>query len=165
MNWLILLFIYQIKHFVADFPLQTKFMLGKFKADGWIIPLSAHCAVHAVFTILISSCFVSLIAALALGLFDFIVHFIMDRIKASPQMLGRFQSLSKEQFKGLSESRALAMNGVSYEANPELMKESKRIVCEIDAKFKGNTYFWWALGFDQIVHHFTHYAIIYMLVR
>lgn len=86
----LLLVLFQIKHFLADYPLQGKYMLGKFKPQGWVPPLAAHCGVHAAFTFLICIAFVRPELAIALSVFDFVIHFIMDRIKASPKMLGRY---------------------------------------------------------------------------
>lgn len=77
-------------------------MLGKFKiGTEWILPLTAHASVHAAFTLAIASVygfavmdgsalFVLRLAAL-LALLDFVVHFIVDRIKASPNLLGRWK--------------------------------------------------------------------------
>jgi hypothetical protein len=137
----LLLFIYQVKHFLADYPLQGAYMLGKFKLKGWVAPLASHAFVHAGFTVLISIAFLGLTVGqqfipiplgngvsagigypLVLGAFDFIMHFTMDRIKASPNLLGRFKDM-------------------------------------YDRKF------WWCLGFDQMFHHLTHYTIIYVLWR
>lgn len=172
----ILLVIFQIKHFIADYPLQNEYMLGKFKSSGWVKPLAAHCAVQAIFTYLISfSVFYFSfniadyltryhIIALSLGFLDFIIHFVMDRIKASPKMLGRYESISKEQYKGLFESRQLAESGVKF-PHEELSKESKRLVREIDSKFRSNKLFWWSLGFDQMVHHLTDIAIVYFIFK
>lgn len=86
----LLLILFQVKHFVADYPLQTRYMLGKFNDTGWVLPLTAHCSVHAVMTAVIAIFFVSPLAALILAILDFSLHFAMDRIKASPKMLGRF---------------------------------------------------------------------------
>jgi hypothetical protein len=43
--------LFMLKHLVADFFLQTRWMLGKFK-EGWafVVPLAAHSGVHAVMT-------------------------------------------------------------------------------------------------------------------
>ena len=112
----LLLVLYQLKHFTCDYPLQNEYMLGKFKANGWILPLSAHAGVHALGTLVITISLVSPLLAVLFALFDFTIHFIMDRIKASPKLLGKFKADEKE--------------------------------------------FWWALGFDQMVHHITHYMII-----
>lgn len=129
----ILLVVYQIKHFVADFPLQTPYMLGKFKDEGWVGPLSAHAGVHAGFTFLIVTfACTDLMFAFAAALFDFIIHFTMDRIKASPRLLGQYQALSKADY----------MRGAS------------------PTQLRSNTFFWWSLGFDQAIHHLTHYFII-----
>ena len=90
---LILLVIFQIKHFICDYPLQTQYMLGKMQAIGWIKPLAAHSAVHAWFTFLIlllvrpSNIFLYLLLPIA----DFILHFCVDRLKASPSLGGKFK--------------------------------------------------------------------------
>ena len=117
-EFFILLIIYQVKHFLCDFPLQTEYMLKKMADKGWFAPLFSHALVHAVFTMII-------VAAVNINLWwlavvDLVAHFSMDRIKASPRMLNRFT---------------------------------------LDNKF-----FWWSLGFDQMIHHLTHYFIIYIIV-
>jgi len=132
-NIFLMLIFYQIKHFLADYPLQNGYMLQKFK-PGWdfILPLAAHAGVHAFFTFLIVFFFSqSLSFSLAMTSLDFTVHFIMDRVKAGPKYLGRYKALSANEY-------------------PEASIEQKR----------HNTYFWWSLGLDQMVHHFTHYVII-----
>lgn len=115
-----LLIVFQLKHFLADYPLQGKYMLGKFK-DGWdwVIPLLAHSSVHFIFTLMI--CSIVNPSLWWLALVDFVIHFSMDRIKAGKNFLGRFKI------------------------------EDKR--------------FWWSLGFDQMVHHLTHYFVIWMLIK
>ncbi len=115
----LLLVIYQLKHFLCDYPLQTQYMLGKFKGgDEWKLPLTAHAGVHAAGTLLIGLFFAPVYGiAILLALLDFFAHFIIDRIKV---------------LKG------------NYPGN------DKR--------------FWWALGADQMAHHFTHYAIIAILI-
>lgn len=119
-NILFWLVIYQLKHFLADYPLQTPYMLGKFKS-GWeyLLPLLSHVFIHANFTLII--CLIINPTFWWLSLVDLCAHFIMDRIKASPNILGRFK--------------------------PD------------------NKYFWWSLGFDQMVHHLTHYFILFMLLK
>lgn len=164
-NIFLLLAIYQLKHFFADYPLQTAFMLGKFKERGWVCPLACHCLVHAIMTFIISVSFGSLGLAAVLALFDFTVHFVMDRIKASPKLLGRFEAISKSEFKGLSESYAM-VKGVGSNFNSNAIKEQAKYERErIEKRFKSNQYFWYSLGLDQSVHHLTHYAIIYFLIK
>src|SRR4051812_12011795 len=92
---IILLVAFQLKHFVADYPLQTKYMLGKFKATDWELPLLAHVAVHAGFTFLIT-CWFGIGNALCYAMFDAQIHFVMDRFKADKRYLGRFKSLTAE---------------------------------------------------------------------
>ena len=133
----VLLVIYQLKHFFADFPLQNEYMQGKGKA-GWdfIPPLLAHVLVHAIFTFMIVLSFTRELGfALVLSTFDLTIHFVMDRIKAGPKYLGRFENLAKNQFASATES-------------------------ELRSNKNSST----ALGFDQMVHHLTHFVIIYLVI-
>lgn len=152
-----LLIIYQIKHFLCDYPFQTDWMLGKFKPGlGWIVPLAAHAGVHGLATFLIVKLLwaTSPAFALQLALFDFIVHFIMDRIKASPTLLGRFKPAEATVFVFYKQRLAESRNG---NATP-LQIVGRQVL-------RSNKLFWWALGFDQMIHHLTHYIIIYVLVH
>ena len=121
-----LLIAFQLKHFLCDYIFQTEYHLGKFKVKGWVAPLASHCHIHALGTMIICVSFswlykeMPVMFALCLVAMDFALHFIQDRIKASPNLLGRWK--------------------------PD------------------NKYFWWALGQDQLVHHLTHYLIIWLLV-
>ena len=87
----ILLIAFQLKHFICDYPLQGKYMLGKFKETGWQLPLLAHTAVHAVGTFIIAVFYADIFIAAALAFFDMYTHFVIDRIKASPKLGGRFK--------------------------------------------------------------------------
>ena len=116
----ILLVVYQVKHYIADFPLQKEYMVKNKALEGWafVRPLAIHCGIHA---------FLSLLIVMAvnptlwwLALVDFATHFTMDRIKAGPRYLGRFNDPTTSAF-------------------------------------------WNCLGFDQMVHHITHYFIILQL--
>lgn len=113
-----LLIAFQLKHWTADYPLQGMYMLGKMKAEGWVLPLLSHTLVHGGFTLII----VLLVSPTLwwLAVVDIAVHFIVDRIKASPKLLNRW--------------------------GPD------------------KPYFWWTLGLDQMMHHLTHYFIIYKIV-
>ena len=91
----ILLIAFQVKHFLCDYPLQTEFMLGKSKLDGWVLPLQQHCIVHATGTLLILGFLTDISYIVAYAFLDFTLHFIMDRVKASPNILGRFKSDNK----------------------------------------------------------------------
>lgn len=115
-----LLVIYQFKHFIADFPLQREYMLKKVSPNwDFILPLATHCLVHSGMTL--SICLLVNPHLWWLSLVDFVVHFIMDRIKSGPKYLGRFNDKSKPGF-------------------------------------------WNCLGFDQMIHHLTHFYIIYQLI-
>ena len=158
----ILVFIFNCKHLLADYFFQLPYMLRKF-LPGWdfFIPLVTHAGVHAVFTYFIASLFLDvylgidtsvqagnilfvLKTSLGLALFDFIAHFLMDRIKAGPKYLGRFKALSGDEYKEIVKS------GVS----PDGMK-----------RLKSNTFFWWSLGLDSWFHHCTDLLIVYMMYR
>lgn len=159
-----LLLVFQIKHFLADYPLQTPYMLRKFLPDHkFILPLTCHSLVHAILTYLIALPIRSDIA-LNLAIFDFTIHFIMDRIKASPKMLGRFESLDKTCFVGVfkfatGDFKSMKLDNCLTDA------EKKDKVEWGKNRLKENKYFWWSLGLDQMVHHITHYIIIYFLVK
>ncbi len=117
----LLFFIFQIKHFIADYPLQVSYMIFRKTSDNWdfFLPLLAHASVHASFTLVI--CLVFAPQFWWLSFLDLAVHFTMDRIKSSPRYLGRFNDLNKP-------------------------------------------YYWWCLGLDQMVHHMTHYVIVWYIV-
>ena len=92
-----LLVAFQFKHFICDFPLQNQYMLGKMNLTGWKLPLGAHAGVHALGTFLITCLLFkpayymdAVILGAILGTADFIIHFVVDRIKASPKLGGRF---------------------------------------------------------------------------
>jgi hypothetical protein len=126
----VLLVAYQVKHFVADFPLQTEYMLGKFKEYGWQRPLLAHVAVHAAGTFLIT-CWFGWVNASMFAVIDAACHFTIDRIKADRKLLGRFKPLTADTY-----------------------------VLATDDQRRGNRFFWYALGGDQALHHLTHYGIV-----
>jgi hypothetical protein len=95
-----------------------------------------------------------LLLAFSCGAFDFAVHFTMDRVKASPNMLGQFKALSgREAF--------MATTDLGFPAMTELDHAQQEVS---RAALTGNKLFWLAVGFDQMIHHLTHYAIIAFLV-
>ncbi len=155
LHFFALLVFFQIKHFVADYPLQNTYMLGKFKDKGWVLPLSAHCLVHAVFTFCIAVIYVSPLISASLALLDFVIHFAMDRIKASPKMLGRYKCISLFEYSYLNDL-------ASGTANNKAAREQAQV--NLEQRMKSNKYFWWSLGLDQAVHHFTHYIIIAIIL-
>lgn len=100
MNILFLLALFLIKHFLADFPLQSQWMVfGKGKEKGWILPLAAHASVHGILTtLIIFAATFDLVLALLIGGLEAVAHFSIDRVKASPNLLGRFKDISKPSF-------------------------------------------------------------------
>jgi len=86
----ILLAAFQLKHFIADYPLQTPYMyLNKGAKTDWVLPLSAHAVVHTGLTMLIIGGYSLNVVPMTLGLFlalsafDFTTHFLTDRWKAT----------------------------------------------------------------------------------
>lgn len=155
----VLLGVFIIKHFLADYPLQTRYMLTKGQATGWLPPLAAHCAVHGVATILILAVF-SFYASLSqlghlsvgdictLGALDFLAHLVMDRVKASPFIWGKYKILSKKE----SFNYMCSLNS----KHPRARYASRKYLAE-------NRYAWWALGFDQAIHHLTDLVVVYLV--
>ncbi len=147
-----LLIFFQLKHLIADYFLQTKYMLGKFK-PGWdfLLPLLAHVGVHGTLTLGI----VLLVAPHLwwLCLVDMIIHFFMDRVKAGPKYLGRFKAVSGDEFRQYTqiiENKDMSGNEFASEYAEKMLRH--------------NVYYWVALGFDQMIHHLTDLYIVYVLV-
>lgn len=94
----VLLVVYQLKHLICDYFLQGKYMLGKFQPyPKFILPLLAHASVHGMATFLIALCVKPKIA-FWVALLDLVAHFVIDRVKASPNMLGRFKALDANNY-------------------------------------------------------------------
>ena len=155
----ILLVIYQLKHFLADYPLQGRYMLGKFLDRGWVKPLLAHVAVHGAMTFVIATLFLGLAChpwvILGVTFLDAGIHFAMDRLKAGKKYLGRFKPLTAEQY---------IKHASTLEPGPRLYFIKPEEVLEATKAIRGNMFFWWSLGLDQMVHHLTHYACIWILI-
>jgi hypothetical protein len=92
-----LLLLYQVKHFVGDYVLQNVWMLQKGSPDWeFFLPLTIHCGIHALMTLAVV---LYLSPALWwLAVLDFFVHFAMDRIKAGPRYLGRYNDPRTKSF-------------------------------------------------------------------
>lgn len=147
----ILLVVYQLKHFVADYPLQGKYMLKKFLPGwGFFFPLLVHVTVHGGMTLAIA--LVVNPAVWWVCLVDAGIHFTMDRLKAGPRYMGRWKPLTMTEY--------VQFNSILQD---EEQYKSKRWTQSLN-KMKGNKLFWWSFGVDQMVHHLTHYFIIYLLI-
>lgn len=87
-----------VKHWVCDFLFQNKYMLGKFKPwPDFVLPIALHSWVNAIGSIaacalVLRDGFVMFIEPIVLAvLAEFVAHFVIDRIKASPALLGRYR--------------------------------------------------------------------------
>lgn len=157
----ILLLVYQLKHFLADYPLQSfSYFLGKFKKDwGFFEPLLAHAATHGWLSAIICvTAGLTYSQAVVAGLFDLIVHFTMDRIKAGPKYMGRWKPLTASDYMSAAETLQLNPPTRWWRTSSEPGDAAKRLL-------RGNILFWNCLGIDQMVHHLTHYAIIWYIVK
>ena len=65
-----------------DFPLQSEYMLGKLSRNDWRMPLTWHSGYHAFGTFLVIFPLYGVGIAFKLSVIDFVLHFIIDRIKA-----------------------------------------------------------------------------------
>lgn len=156
-----MLLAYQVKHFLADYLLQgyplAPGMVRKFapRLRDAYGALFDHALVHGFLTMFIVSWTLGMTYdgfAFAgwMCCFDTLVHFTMDRIKASPNLLGRYKPMSAQEFQQAKD----LLNMGREKSQPIFEKFYHRRMWQ-------NTLFWWSLGFDQFVHHLTHYTIIY----
>jgi len=134
-----LLIFFQVKHFLADylFQVQYEYLLQKFN-PGWdfLLPLAVHAGVHAACTFMIVYLFTQSIQfSFEMAAIDLVIHFFADRLKAGPKYFGKWKALTTSEYSTASVERKRA-----------------------------NIYFWWMLGFDQMIHHLTHYAIIFLVM-
>lgn len=97
---LLVLILFQIKHFLCDYPLQNEYHLRKGQLEGWILPLLDHSMYHAIGTFIILVTF-NIELALLLSISEIFIHFTIDRIKASPNMLGVYKPDNKYFWWGL----------------------------------------------------------------
>lgn len=92
----VLLFLFEVKHFICDYPLQNNYIVfGKGLRDDWILPLVLHSAIHGLGTLFILSMYFDLKLSVVLAVIDSASHFIIDRIKAHPDLLGRYKPNEK----------------------------------------------------------------------
>lgn len=92
-----LIIFFHVKHFFADFVFQNVWMLQKSR-PGWdfVPPLAIHCSVHALITLAVALYLAPIYWWLCVV--DFVIHFVMDRIKAGPRYLGRFHDIRGKAF-------------------------------------------------------------------
>lgn len=166
MIWILLL-VYQLKHFLADYPLQGKYMLGKFKPyPQFVLPLLAHSGVHGAFTLaIVLACGKGLGLAIGLALLDLGIHFLVDMIKANPSLGGRWAALSKTEYPGVAMQLKVNQHGMDKYPDSPAFEVFKSERDEAARRLKSNVYFWWALGADQTAHHLTHYLIIWSILQ
>lgn len=146
--WFWLIVAFQIKHFLVDYILQRGF--AKFSADWrvWIPGLLVHAGMHVIGTFIILAPISGVFIAANLALFNGGVHFIMDRLKASPNLWGRegrwIKSIeNREVYVGDDDDSILTKHEKYFQTKPQ---------------------FWWALGFDQMIHHLTDLVCVLWVV-
>lgn len=98
---LILLGVIEIKHLICDWFLQSPFIWiwggkGKARFVDYFLPLLTHAGLHALFTLVIFWIYSGeYLVGLLAGELDLITHFVIDRIKSSPYIFGRFKNDDK----------------------------------------------------------------------
>lgn len=86
----------------------------------------------------------------------------MDRIKAGPKYLGRYKTVNKYQLDAYLQMEDLIKTRYADDEDmPLMLAELNK---ERDAALKETPYFWWSLGLDQMVHHLTHYLIVFIAI-
>lgn len=82
MDDVVLLFIaFFVKHFLADFPLQTPWMIRE-KGHWGKLGGIAHSGVHAILTVVVLSLFsIGPTVAASAGALDFVLHYCIDALK------------------------------------------------------------------------------------
>lgn len=82
--------VFALKHYLADFILQTSRMArGKERVEGWFGPLLAHASCHAAMTLGIALVVAPRLWWLAL--IDLVVHLAVDRGKTSLARWGQWK--------------------------------------------------------------------------
>lgn len=104
-SWMIAITVFSIKHFLADFVLQTEYMLGKFnRPPKCFAPLASHCLVHVLFAFIlfmipmalepnrVSSSWDLIVVLLC---YEFATHFLVDLAKAQYTRANKLTSAYK----------------------------------------------------------------------
>jgi len=151
-----LFLVFLVKHHLCDFTFQTRYMLGKFKAKGWFWPLTYHAFVHMIGTMLIAWIVTrDFEMTCACGRWDFLIHFVVDRIKASPHLGGRYKPLFGDDY---GRAVAIVKKHYTYDLGSATLRQARRDLWR-------NKIFWELLGLDQLAHHVTHLFIIMAIMR
>jgi hypothetical protein len=89
---------FMIFHFLCDYVWQNKYMLGKIKDfPDFILPLALHSAVSSLGVCIVLFISKLLFFPITIGfiikwtILNFIIHFIIDRIKANKNLLNRWR--------------------------------------------------------------------------
>lgn len=85
---LLLITLFLVKHFVADWMLQSSEMAAKKGTD--LMWLAKHCGIHVAATAVVLLPFLTLPTIVGILLTEFIVHFATDWFKARPAMAQKY---------------------------------------------------------------------------
>lgn len=72
---------------------------GKGRRYGWFLPLFVHSSIHGILTALIVAfCKGDIVLGLIVGSMETVAHFIIDRLKASPHIFGKYNDTKTSAF-------------------------------------------------------------------
>lgn len=151
----IVIALFALKHFLASYPLQTSYTVKGLSSSGWFVPMLARCGIQAGCTMLLTLGFwykmgasfngMLLVSVMAI---DFVSHFLIDRMKVSPEFLGRFQVASPQE---------LAQMQIDYTS------KDPGVVVAAQAESDSNKYFWWADGFCHLLYGVIGLTMAYLI--
>jgi hypothetical protein len=151
----IVIALFALKHFLASYPLQCSYTVKGLGSSGWFKPMLARCSIQSACTALLALGYwmktgaginVTLLVAV-MGL-DFVSHFLIDRMKVSPEFLGRYQVASPQE---------LAQMAVDYQS------KDIAVVKAAQAESDSNKYFWWCDGLCHLLYGLVGLYMAYLI--
>lgn len=148
--------LFALKHFLASYPLQCSYTVKGLGSSNWFLPMLARCSVPAITTMVLVlgiwhkmgvSLNVTLLAVVMA--IDFVSHFLIDRMKVSGGLFGRFQVASPQE---------LAQIAIDYTSKDPAVVEAAQ------AESDSNKYFWWVDGFCHLLYGAIGLTQIYLIM-
>lgn len=147
----VLIALMALKHFVASYPLQCSYTVKGLGSSNWLLPMLARCSIHGAATIIVILSWWwhngepmrwSILAIVAGA--DMLSHFVIDRVKVSSELLGKYQVASPQE---------LAQIAIDYQS------KDASVVAAAQAESDSNKYFWWVDGGCHLLYGLVGIAI------